>query len=282
MTPKYAEKYKTIRLDTIDGVCVATMDSGDKGGVNLITGKLFKEFGDMVKNVARDDSIRVLVVRSANEHFWLAHLDVRSILEEPNPPVERGQVLNQWHSNMEILRNMPKPTIAELAGRVGGGGHEFAMNFDMRFGLYGATQICQMEVPLGIIPGGGACANLQRFLGAGRAMEVILAGEDLSAETAERWGLLNRCFQSRGELQAHVETLAQRLASFAPEAIRCAKEAVLAAERMPHSEALKENLMLFYRSLRGPQARTRMEAFLREGGQTLEGELDLQKTLSKL
>lgn len=43
MTPKYAEKYKTIRLDTIDGVCVATMDSGDKGGVNLITGKLFKE-----------------------------------------------------------------------------------------------------------------------------------------------------------------------------------------------------------------------------------------------
>jgi len=281
--PKYAETWKTIALEVSDsGVAVATMDSGDKGGVNLITGRLFKEFGEMVKRVARDDAIRVLVVRSANAHFWLAHLDVNSILLEPNPPTERGAVLNDWHSNMEILRTMPKATIAEIAGRVGGGGHEFALNFDMRFGVYGVTTICQMEVPLGILPGGGACVNLRRLIGAGRTMEVVLAGDDLDAQTAERWGLLNRCFEDRGKLRAHVDALAARLASFAPEALRCAKQAVLAAERMPHTEALKENLMLFYRSVRGPEAKARMESFLKNGGQTPAGEHDLQRTLSKL
>mmetsp|Transcript_13406 Transcript_13406/g.31912 ORF Transcript_13406/g.31912 Transcript_13406/m.31912 type:complete len:285 (+) Transcript_13406:49-903(+) len=281
--PSYADKWKTIKLKlSPNGVCIATMDSGDAGGVNLITGTLFKEFGDMVKRVARDDAIRVLVVRSANEHFWLAHLDVNSILTEPKPPKERGAVLNEWHSNMEILRTMPKATIAELAGRVGGGGHEFALNFDMRFGVYGETKICQMEVPLGILPGGGACVNLRRLLGAGRAMEVVLSGDDVDAQTAERWGLLNRCFEDKAKLRAHVDALAARLASFPPEALRCAKEAVLAAERMPHTEALKENLMLFYRSTRGPEARLRMESFLKNGGQTLAGEQELQRTLSKL
>lgn len=200
--PAYAEKYKTIQVELrSDGACIATMNSGDKGGVNLITGKLFKEFGDLVRNVARDDLVRVLVVRSANEHFWLAHLDVNSILNEVNPPEDRGEILNEWHSNMEVLRNMPKATIAVLTGRVGGGGHEFALNFDMRFGIYGATKICQMEVPLGIIPGGGACVNLRRVLGAARAMEVVLSGDDIDAEQAERWGLLNRCFQDKQQLE---------------------------------------------------------------------------------
>eukprot|EP00913_Durusdinium_trenchii_P029802 g27927.t1 len=233
----------------------------------------------------------------AESHFWLAHLDVNAILNEPNPPHERGEVLNEWHSNMEILRNMPKATIAVLAGRVGGGGHEFALslddllgqtflhvggNFDMRFGLYDKTKICQMEVPLGIIPGGGACVNLRRLLGAGRAMEVILSGDDIEAEQAERWGLLNRCFKDREQLEAHVARLAQRLAQWPSEAVRCAKASVLAAERMPHTEdgvigpgAAEEGVI-------GPEARARLQRFLKEGGQSWSGEMDLQSTLSKL
>lgn len=283
VVPKYAEGYKAIKLEIDEvGVCTATMNAGDKGSVNVITGRLFKEFGDMVRKVSRDDAIRVLVVRSANEHFWLAHLDVNSILNEPDPPVERGQVLNEWHTILEILRNMPKATIAEVAGRVGGGGHEFSLSFDMRFGVYGLTKICQMEVPLGIMPGGGGCVNLHRYLGAGRTMEIVLSGDDIDAETAERWGLMNRCFKSKEELRSHVQALAARIARFPPEAVRCAKESVLASERMPHSEALKENLMLFYRSARGAEARPRMEAFLKNGGQTVDGELNLQATLSKL
>merc|ERR1719223_2708900 len=122
-------------------------------------------------NVAKDPGVRVLVCRSSNEDFWMAHLDVKVLLKDPllaegAGPTLRGEVLNGWHTAGEILRNMPKATIAEISGRVGGGGLEFALGFDMRFGVYGKTQLCQMEVPLGILPGGGGCVNLHRFLGA--------------------------------------------------------------------------------------------------------------------
>lgn len=282
--PKYAEAWKAIRFAIgSNGVGVARLNAQDKGGCNVLTARLFKEFGDMVRKVASDPDVRVLVVRSDNEDFWIAHLDVSLILaEDLSRPLERGAVLNEWHTTGEILRHMPKATIAEIAGRVGGGGHEFALGFDMRFGLYGKTVISQMEVPLGILPGGGACVNLHRVLGAGRTMEVVLGGGDVDAATAEQWGLLNRCFHDKAALQAHVDSLAARIATYPTEAVQCAKASVLASERLPHTEALKENLWLFYKSLRGPEAKSRMEAFLRSGGQTRAGELDLQTTLGKL
>lgn len=286
--PKYAEKYKTIKIEIdASGVAVATLNANDKGGCNLLTSRLFKDFCDMVKNVAKDPRIRVFVCRSANEDFWMAHLDVTTLFGDPltkeeSGPLLRGEVLNEWHSVGEILRNMPKATIAEIAGRIGGGGHEFSLGFDMRFGVYGKTRICQMEVPLGIMPGGGGCVNLHRFLGAGRTMEIVLGGDDIDAETAERWGLLNRCFHDAASCRAHVDALAARIAKFPVTAVQEAKASVLAAERMPHTEALKENLYLFYKSTRGPEARARMEAFLKHGGQTRDGEMNLQTTLSKL
>jgi enoyl-CoA hydratase/carnithine racemase len=286
--PKYAEKYKTVKVEIhANGVAVATLDAKDSGNCNLLTGRLFKDFCDMVRNVAKDQRIRVLVCRSADEDFWMAHLDVTTLFNDPltkeeNGPLLRGEVMNEWHTVGEILRNMPKATIAEITGRVGGGGHEFSLGFDMRFGVYGKTKICQMEVPLGILPGGGGCVNLHRFLGAGRTMEVVLGGDDLDAETAERWGLLNRCFHDVASCRAHVDALAARIAKFPVTAVQEAKASVLAAERLPHTEALIENLWCFYRSTRGPEAMARMKAFIEAGGQKRAGELDLQNTLSKL
>merc|ERR1711908_123248 len=131
-------------------------------------------------------------------------------------------------------------------------------------------------VPLGILPGGGDCVNLHRFIGVGRTMEMVLSGDDIDAETAEHWGILNRCFPDAASLRAHVDALAVRIAKWPVLAVQEAKASVLAAERMPHTEALKENLHLFYKSTRGPEARARMESFLKHGGQTREGELNLQ------
>ena len=96
---------------------------------------------------------------------------------------------------------MPKITIAQIEGRVGGGGCELIQAFDMRFGVVDKTVINQMEVPLGILPGGGGTQRLPRLLGRGRALEIVLGGEDLDAATAERWGLLNRAFAAN-EIEA--------------------------------------------------------------------------------
>jgi enoyl-CoA hydratase/carnithine racemase len=167
---------------------------------------------------------------------------------------------------------MPKATIAKVAGRVGGGGSELAASCDMRFGLLGRTVVNQMEVPLGILPGGTGTQRLPRLVGRGRAMEIILGGDDLDAATAERWGYLNRAFATAAELDAHVEGLARRIASYPPTAVALAKAATLAAEPdwLP---GLVEEAYLFERLLRTPEAAPAMRRFLELGGQTREGEL---------
>ena len=78
--------------------------------------------------------------------------------------------------------------------------------------VYSTEVINQMEVPLGILPGGGGTQRLPRLVGRGRALEIILAGDDLDAETAERWGYLNRTLDA-AEIGPFVDGLAKRIAS---------------------------------------------------------------------
>ena len=83
--PTWAERYKTMKVSlSPDGVCVATMCSQDEVGLNLLTGRLFREFADTVDKAARSDDVRVLVMRSADEDFWLAHFDINAILKVVN------------------------------------------------------------------------------------------------------------------------------------------------------------------------------------------------------
>jgi enoyl-CoA hydratase/carnithine racemase len=130
-----------------------------------------------------------------------------------------------------------------------------------------------MEVPLGIIPGGTGTQRLPRLLGRGRALEVILGGDDLDAETAEAWGYLNRALPA-DEIGPFVDRLARRIASFPAPAIAAAKAAVDAAER-PLAEGLAEEAYLFQTLLATEEAPRNMTRFLARGGQTVAGELEV-------
>ena len=180
----------------------------------------------------------------------------------------------------ERVRTMDKVTIAQIEGRVGGGGSELSAAFDMRFGVRGKTRINQMEVPLGILPGGTGTQRLPRLLGRGRALELILSGDDMDAETAERWGYLNRIFEP-GEIAPFVDELARRIASFPPEAVRLAKQSVNQADK-PWLDGLFEEAYLFERLLRTDDAQRNMQRFLEIGGQTREGELRMDELCAEL
>ena len=175
---------------------------------------------------------------------------------------------------------MDKVTIAQIEGRVGGGGSEFASSMDMRFGVIGKTKVNQMEVPLGILPGGTGTQRLPRLVGRGRAMEIVLAGDDLDAETAERWGYLNRIFAA-DQINDWVAALAQRIASFPQPAVRLAKASVNAAE-LPLDEGMREESYLFQRLLRTQEAQDNMRKFMEIGGQTRDGELQMGELAAKL
>lgn len=270
--------YERIRVSIDGGVCFATLDNPP---INLITLELFRELMAFAAEVEADDGVRVVVLKSANPDFFLAHFDVEAILGFPtDTPAQRETALNDYHVMCERFRTMPKATICQIEGRVGGGGSELASSCDMRFGVVDRTVVCQMEVPLGILPGGTGTQRLPRLVGRGRALEIILGGDDIDARTACEWGYLDRIFEAEA-IDGFVTALARRIASFPAPAIRRAKASVDAAEQ-PLREGLVEEAYQFQELLRTPEAQRNMRRFLEIGGQTREGELQVGRLGGRL
>ena len=170
---------------------------------------------------------------------------------------------------------MPKATIAKIAGRVGGGGSEFASSFDMRYGVIGKTQVCQMEVGLGILPGGSGTQRIPRLVGRGRALEIILGSASIDAETLSNWGYLNRIFEA-DEIDGFVDNLARRIASFPTTAIALAKQSVINSE-LPLQEGLLQESLLFDQTMVTDEAQARMKMALELGAQTREKEMEIDQ-----
>jgi len=265
-----AYEYELLQVAVEDGVAVVTIDAPP---INVMTIPLYFELVGVTTELEADDAVKVVVFRSADPDFFIAHFDVSAILQFPiDGDAVRDPNLSAFHEMCERVRTMPKATICEIAGRVGGGGSELASSCDMRFGALGRTVINQMEVPLGILPGGTGTQRLPRLVGRSRAMEIILGGIDLDAETAERWGYLNRALPP-DELRPFVDGLARRIAQFPAGAIARAKRSVCNAEELPLREGLVEEAYLFQQTLRDPEAQAAMRRFLEIGGQTREVEM---------
>ncbi len=239
--------------------------------INLITMALFGELARLAEELEADPAALVFVLKSADPDFFLAHFDVAALIAMADAPAPPTDDANAYHAMCHRFRTMDKVTIAQIEGRVGGGGAELSMNFDMRFGVLGKTVINQMEVPIGILPGGTGTQNLPRLVGRARAMEIILGGIDVDAETAERWGWLNRALPANA-IDAHVNALARRIASFPADAVRLAKQSVNSAT-LPMAEGCQQEADLFQRLLFSDPARHAMRRFLELGGQTRDGEL---------
>ena len=239
--------------------------------INLITMALFGELARLAEELEADPAALVFVLKSADPDFFLAHFDVAALIAMADAPAPPTDDANAYHAMCHRFRTMNKVTIAQIEGRVGGGGAELSMNFDMRFGVLGKTVINQMEVPIGILPGGTGTQNLPRLVGRARAMEIILGGIDVDAETAERWGWLNRALPANA-IDAHVNALARRIASFPADAVRLAKQSVDSAT-LPMAEGCQQEADLFQTLLFSNPARHAMRRFLELGGQTRDGEL---------
>lgn len=264
----YDFEHISTRFD--QGVLFATLSCPP---INVMTLPFYEELVAFTAEVEADAEVRVLVLESADADFFIAHFDVEVLLAiDVSEPAERSEELNPFHQMCERLRTMPKATIAKIAGRVGGGGSELVSSCDMRFGALETTRISQMEVAVGILPGGTGTQRLPRLVGPGRALEIILGCDDLDAATAERWGYLNRALPAF-ELGRFVDALAYRIAGFPAEALALAKQSVNNAMELPLREGLVEEAYLFQQTLRTAPAQRRMKRFLEIGGQTREGEL---------
>jgi len=268
--------YKHLRVEVEAGVATATIDHPP---INLFDVELIGDMYQFGKDVEADDDVRVVVLQSANPDWFIAHADVGLILQLPREPAPVAR-LPFFSAMTERFRTMPKATIAVVEGRVGGGGSELTLSCDMRFAAIGRAVFSQPEVALGIIPGGTGTQRLGRLAGRSRALEIILGCDDFDAETAERYGWVNRALPPH-ELRPFVDRLARRIATFPAEAIAAAKAAVDAALPSPEPGLLAE-ANAFNTALVTDEAQVRMRRFLERGGQTPEVEADLAQAVGTL
>jgi len=262
------DNYQTLRISVDRGIARATIDHPP---INLLDLALIIDLSRFSSEVEADDSVRVVILDSADPEFFAAHADVTLIQALPADDTTRHSEPSGFQAMVDRFRTMPKATIAVIEGIARGGGSELALSFDMRFAAIGRAVLAQPEVAVGIIPGGSGTQRLHRLVGRGRALEIALGCGDIDAETAAHWGYVNRALPP-AELRPFVDALAARIASFPAGAIARAKQAVDAALPDPTEGLITED-QLFRVCLGDPEAPARMTAFLDGGGQTREGEL---------
>lgn len=265
----------TLRIDLADGVAVVTIDHPP---INLLDATMMVDLAKLeaALRLAGDD-VRVVVVRSADLEFFIAHADLELIRSLPRTPAPEPTELGFFHALLERLRTLPQVTIAEIDGIARGGGSELALSLDLRFASDRST-LAQPEVALGLIPGGGGTQRLGRFAGRARALEIALGCDDFDAATAERYGWVNRMLPSV-ELRPFVDRLAGRIASFPPQAVRAAKTAVDASTPSFVPGLLAEQAA-WDTTMTDPDLDARFDAALAAGAQTRAGELDLGATIA--
>lgn len=262
------ERYKCLKTRLDRGVLFVSIDHPP---INLLDSQLIEELDQLSREIEADDDIKVIVFDSADPDFFIAHADVNMLLQLPTEVPPKADSLNPFHAMLERFRTMPKVSIAKIEGRARGGGSEFALALDMRFGAQGRAVLAQTEVSVGLIPGGGGTQRLPRLTSRARALEVVLGCYDIPADLAERYGYINRAL-TPDEIGPFVEALAYRIASFPAEAIALAKAAVNCAELSP-VQGLIEEAHYFNQSVASEEAQTRMKEVIAIDFQRREMEL---------
>lgn len=272
--------YQTLRVRAEGAVVFVTVDHPP---MNLMDRTMIRDLRALLEVLKNDAESRVVVFQSANPDFFISHFDLRIVLsnlQKPPASEQAPQSLNPMNAMFEGYRTLNKATIAVIEGRAAGAGTEFAHALDMQFAARGKALISQFEVALGLLPGGTGTQRLPRLMNRSRALEMIFGCEDLDADTAERYGCINRALEP-AELRPFVERLARRIASFPSEAIALSKKAVDAASPDPMPGLLEES-RLASRLLATPEVRRRFEKILSLGAQTPEFEMRLTEHLPRL
>jgi enoyl-CoA hydratase/carnithine racemase len=249
--------------------------------INLIDNEMLDELSALVDAMEMDAALKVVVFRSANPDFFLAHADVTS---DFRPIVEKtfsSQGL-QYYSRIHVrLSRVPVATIAEIDGRARGAGSEIALACDMRFGSLEGAVLGHFEVACGAIPGGNPMARLASLMGRGRTLEAILAADDFDGATAERYGYINRAMP-RAELRGFVDTIASRIAGFDKDAIARAK-LLVDQVTLPPDHVFAQAMDSFVELFSRPLSKAKLDALLGAGFQThSETELRLGHAVARL
>jgi len=232
------ESYETLRLDRQGRVAIITINRPDKR--NALNIKTREEGAALLDQLRDDDSIGVVVFTGAGDKAFVAGADIGEFAGRT--AITQRDVMTS-RSLFTAIDTFPKPVIAMINGYCLGGGCELALACDIRIASQNAS-FGQPEINLGIIPGGGGTQRLTRLVGEGKAMELVLTGEIIDANTAFAIGLVNHVVPA-DQLQTKTLEIATRIAEKSPIALQLAKEAVKLASKSNLDEGLRREVDLF-------------------------------------
>jgi enoyl-CoA hydratase len=253
-----------VRLERFPGEHIAVI-TFDRPPLNAIDEQVVTELAAATAQLAADQDMRAVLVRSALDGVFVAGADIHEFERIAAAGIDRALRAQEVFTGFAEL---PQPTVAAINGHALGGGLELALACDFRFlGRSDGALLGLPEVRLGLLPGAGGTQRLTRLVGTGRATELIMKGLQLSPEQAAEAGLVHFLVEP-GELEEKARDYAVRLARQAPIALRGIKRAIRAAWS-PDGLAVEGDA--FREVLGSEDAQTGVQAFLEGERATFSG-----------
>jgi enoyl-CoA hydratase/carnithine racemase len=229
---------------------------------NIVDATIYESLQNLLAQMDASQSLRVVVFESAIAEFFLAHFDLTGKTGNVTTAVGPSGLPLLMDTFVRLTKS-PVVSIAKIRGCARGVSSEFVLACDMRFASRENTQLGQPEVGVGLHPGGGGTERLPHLVGRGRALEIVLGGNDFDGGTAERYGYVNRALPDK-ELDAFVDELARRIASFDGRAISAAKRLINQVS-LPSADHLLDAFNSFQTALTWTETQRRVQVLLMRG-----------------
>ena len=257
--------FENLLFEKRDGIAYITFNRPKV--LNALNRKTIEELHQVLVDARDDSSVRVLILTGAGEKAFVAGADINELAQQT--PAD-GKEFSVYGQNIaRLLETMGKPSICAINGFALGGGCEMALCCSIRIASKTA-KLGQPEVKLGIIPGYGGSQRLARLCGKGVAHELCLTGEMISAEEAQRVGLINHVYEP-AELLPAAETMAKKIIEKAPLAVKYCMEAIERGVEMPLEEGLFLEATLFGLCCATADMREGTKAFLEKRAAHFKG-----------
>lgn len=225
--------YEVIGFEQSGHVVTVTLNRPE--ALNALSRELQAEMADALGRVRDDDSVRVLVLTGTGRAFS-AGADLKQRVQNDSAGGDSPDAIINPRRGLSVT-DIGKPSIAAINGYALGGGLELAMTCDLRIASTAAT-LGLPEITRGFFPGGGGPQRLPRLIPRAMAMEMLLTGDPIDAETAQQWGLVSRVVEPE-ELMPRALAIAERIAEHAPLAVQANRELAYATDDMTLQQSLR-------------------------------------------
>jgi enoyl-CoA hydratase len=245
-----------VRLASEARGTVATVTVDNRAKLNTLDSALMRDFVTQIDALTQRDDLRALVLSGAGERAFIGGASIPEMAALDRASAK--DFITLVHRTCDCLRRLPVPVIARIDGYALGAGLEVAASCDLR--VASARAVFGMpEVKVGL-PSVVEAALIPRLIGWGHARELLMLGETIDAETALRWGLVERVVAPEA-LDREIEKIIGALLAAGPQAVRQQKALMRVWESLPVDEAIAAGIDVFVRAFDSDEPARMLSAF---------------------